>query len=37
MVAANMVSNTRKPGMRPYDLVLLDLDMPILNGYDACH
>ena len=21
---------------RPYDLILLDLDMPILNGFDAC-
>ena len=20
----------------PYDLIILDLDMPILNGYDAC-
>ena len=36
MVAAKMVMNTKKPGGRPYDVILLDLDMPILNGYDAC-
>jgi CheY-like chemotaxis protein len=21
---------------RPYDVVILDLDMPIMNGYEAC-
>lgn len=40
MVASNLVMNSKKdiPGVvkRLYDLIILDLDMPILNGYDAC-
>lgn len=32
MVKSSMVDNARDP----YDLILLDLDMPIMNGYDAC-
>ena len=31
--------NGKKPSVaqkRAYDVILLDLDMPILNGYDAC-
>lgn len=32
MVKKSMVEDARDP----YDLILLDLDMPIMNGYDAC-
>lgn len=24
------------PGTNGYDVILLDLDMPILNGFDSC-
>ena len=44
MVAVNKVLKTREfqkksrhaLRSRPYDIILLDLDMPILNGFDAC-
>lgn len=47
MAASNLVMNSKKGNSvtnaaaasapkLPYDLILLDLDMPILNGYDAC-
>jgi CheY-like chemotaxis protein len=42
MVAANLVANSKGgeegegAAKKPYNLIILDLDMPILNGYDAC-
>jgi CheY-like chemotaxis protein len=47
MVATKMVLDSKKRTFdfnnqplpdppHPYDLILLDLDMPILNGFDAC-
>ena len=35
MVAANLVAQAHKI-RNPYDLIILDLDMPILNGFEAC-
>ena len=40
MVAVNKVLESRKAAkeghVAEYDVVLLDLDMPILDGYGAC-
>lgn len=48
MVAANKVLGLKKPTgyvnspldkniiTQGYDIIILDLDMPIMNGYDAC-
>lgn len=31
-----MKDNKNLPSESPYDVILLDLDMPILNGYETC-
>ena len=40
MVAVNKVLQSRKAAKEgnaaEYDVILLDLDMPILDGYSAC-
>lgn len=39
MVAVNKVLESKKAakgGASEYDVILLDLDMPILDGYGAC-
>jgi CheY-like chemotaxis protein len=40
MVASNLFMAAKRESdqkdSKPYDVIILDLDMPILNGYDAC-
>lgn len=32
-----MVKRTQQsPNEEPYDIIFLDLDMPIMDGYDCC-
>ena len=31
-----MIENMIKNNLEPFDIIFMDVDMPVMNGYDAC-